>query len=265
MITAITRMPSQSLFDCELTYLERQCIDVEKAIEQHRNYEQSLKELGVQVISLCAESHLPDAAFVEDIAVVVDEIAVIAQMGATKRRAEIGSLINLLSYYRQLEYIKAPATLEGGDVIRIDRTLYVGISTRTNCYGVEQLRKILYPYDYQVIPVQVKGCLHLTTGCSYLGQGTLLVNSGWVDTSLVKGFEMIDVCSISEPWASNTVTVDDVNLISSSFPKTMELLEFRGYKVKAVEISELEKAEAGLSCLSKIFETDKPTPKFQVA
>jgi dimethylargininase len=265
MITAITRKPSPSLLNCELTYLERQVINVEKATQEHCAYEQCLKELGVQVVSLRPESTLPDAAFVEDIAVVVDEIAVVARMGAAKRQTEINSLIALLSYYRPLDYITAPATLEGGDVIRIGRTLYVGVSTRTNYQGVEQLQKILYPYDYQVIPVPVSGCLHLTTGCSYIGQGVILANGRWVDSSQLRGVEVIDVCSTAEPWAANTMAIDGVILVSSSFPKTMELLASRGHRVRAVEIAELEKAEAGLSCLSKLFETDKPAPQTQTA
>jgi len=265
MLTAITRAPGPCLQDCELTYLQRQSIDVEKAIGQHSDYEQCLKDLGVEVVSLRAEQDLPDAVFIEDTSVIVDEICVVARMGAARRRAEISSVIATLSHYRPVKRIKPPATLEGGDVIRIGRMLYVGISTRTSRDGVAQLEKLLRPYDYQVIPVQLKGCLHLTTSCSYIGQGVILANESWVDSSHFKDFELIDVCSLGEPWAANTVLINGVAVVSSSFPKTIELLEARGFKLKVVEISELEKAEAGLSCLSKIFETNKPAPRLRTA
>jgi dimethylargininase len=213
--------------------------------------------LGVRVISLPAEPELPDAVFVEDTAVVVNELAVVAAMGAVKRRSELPSLTKVLSSYRPLKFLNHSSTLEGGDVIRIGRTLYVGVSGRTNYEGVMQLREILKPYDYQVRPVEVKACLHLSTGCSYAGPNTILANPGWVDTSQFEGLDVIAVPP-TEPWAANTLVIGDVTVVGSAYPKTRALLEERGFKAVSLDISELEKAEAGLTCLRLIFDSDGP-------
>jgi dimethylargininase len=252
MLTAITREVSPCIEDSELTFLARQPIDYRKAAQQHKTYERCLSKLGVKVVSLPAEPQLPDAVFVEDTAVVVDELAVVAAMGAAKRESEVGSLVAALSHYRTLRSLNHSATLEGGDVVRIGRTLYVGVSSRTNQDGIAQLRKILDPYDYQVRAVEVEACLHLSTGCSYLGRNTLLVNSQWIDTTQFDSLDTIDV-SQTEPFAANVKMIGEVALVSSSFPRTGRLLEERGWSVQRIDISELEKAEAGLTCLSLIF------------
>ena len=253
MLVAMTRGVSSSIGDCLLTHLTRQQIDIDKAISQHRAYEECLRQVGMHVISLPVEPDLPDSVFIEDPAIVLDEVALIGRMGAVKRRGEAESLMPLLSAVRSLKFIDPPATLEGGDRVRIGRTLFVGVSSRTNLSGVEQLRSILGPYDYEVKPVRVTGCLHLTTGCSYLGNHTVIMNSDWIDASVFKDFEIIHTPP-EEPWAANTMVIGDgVLLVSASFPRTQALLEERGFNVRVSNISELEKAEAGLSCMSLIF------------
>lgn len=253
MLTALTRGVSPSLGDCQLTYIDRACIDVERAARQHRAYEDVLRGLGVRVVSLPPEPELPDAVFVEDVAVVVDEVAVVARMGAVERRPEVESLTAVLARYRPLRFLDAPATLEGGDEIRVGRTIYVGVSCRTNESGVAQLRGALAPFDYEVRRVGVRGCLHLTTGASYVGRGTVLVNPAWVDASQFGGLDIVETPE-SEPWGANSVVVKDVVLLPASCPRTLERLAARGFDVRAVDISELEKAEAGLSCMSLTFE-----------
>ena len=253
MLTAITRGVSTSLRDCQLTFLQLTPIDLEKAIYQHEAYKQALAQLGVQLVSLPLEPDLPDAVFVEDTAVVVDEVAIVAPMGTAQRRPETKSLVPVLSCYRPLKFLPPQTSLEGGDVIRIGRTLFVGVSTRTNREGVTALQSIFQPYHYEVRPVEVTGCLHLTTGCSYIGRNTILANTSWVDVSAFEGFDIIDVNSVDEPWAPNTIVIGDVIMISSSFPATKAMLKKRGFNVLSVDISEFEKAEAGLSCMSKIF------------
>jgi dimethylargininase len=254
MLIALTRGVSSGIKDCLLTYLTRERIDVNKAIAQHRAYEDRLRQLGVYVISLPGEPDLPDAVFIEDPAIVLDEVAVIAMMGAVKRRAEVESLIGVLSQFRPLKFLEPPATLEGGDRMRVDRTLFVGVSGRTNKNAIAQLQRVLGAYDYEVKAVEVSGCLHLTTACSYVGNNTLLLNRSWVDATQFRDFEIIDTPA-EEPWAANTIVVEDAGLIvSASFPRTGELLSARGFKVYVSDISELEKAEAGLSCMSLLFE-----------
>jgi dimethylargininase len=257
MLVAFTRGVSSSLSGCLLTFLSREHIDIERAIAQHRSYEDCLRQLGVHVISLPPEPELPDSVFVEDPVIVLDEVAVIPTMGAVARQPEVKSLVGLLSQFRPLKFLDPPATLEGGDRVRIDRDLFVGVSGRTNRTAIAQLQSLLAPYDYKVRPVEVSQCLHLTTGCSYIGNNTVLLNPSWVDATQFRDFNVINTPA-EEPWAANTVVIEDAGLIvSASFPRTQDLLAESGFNVYGVEISELEKAEAGLSCMSLIFECDE--------
>jgi dimethylargininase len=249
MAIAITRNISSSISNCELTFLSRQKIDISKAIEQHLTYKACLTQLGAQVITLPTEPQFPDEVFIEDTAIVVDELAVITRMGTPTRRLETRAVSEFLVKYRPLKYIISPSTIEGGDVIRTDRTLYVGISGRTNEHGVMVLRNILAPYDYRVIAVHVNGCRHLSTGCSYIDHKTMLANTSWVDTSQMAELEVIEAPK-TEPWAANVVKMGEVILMPNCFPQTQRLIEDRGFRVKTLDISEFQKAEGGLSSLS---------------
>lgn len=258
MLTAITRQVSPSINQCELSFHERQPIDVNRAIDQHTAYEQLLSELGVRVVRLAAGPDLPDAVFVEDPAVVVDDVAVISRMGAVSRRPEAKSLADVLSLYRPLKFLTEPATLDGGDVMRIGRALYVGVSARTNRDGVEQLTHLLGPYDYEVKPIEVSGCLHLKSACSYVGNDTVLVNRSWIDAQALHRLDPIDVPD-EESAAANALLVSDVVILPASFPKTRALLERRGFRVRSIDMSELQKAEAGVTCTSLIFDDNNAT------
>lgn len=254
MLTAITRRVSPCIDNCQLTYLERRPIDVRKAARQQEAYERLLAELGLQVISLPAEPDLPDAVFVEDTAVVTDELAVVTTMGSALRRPEVESISQILAKYRLVQSINGAGMLDGGDVIQAGRTLFVGVSGRTNLRGFFQLREILEPYDYVVKSVEVNGCLHLSTGCGFIGQKTFLANCSWIDVSPFEGFDIVDV-STTEPWAANALRLANHVLISASCPQTAERVRERGLSVIDVDISELEKAEGGLTCLSLIFKS----------
>jgi dimethylargininase len=261
MLTAITRRVSSSINDCELSFHQRQPIEVAKAIAQHEAYEECLRQLGARVVSITAEPALPDAVFVEDAAVVVDEIAVIPVMGAAGRRPETESLARALSVYRPLKFMQPPATLDGGDVMRIGRRVFAGASKRTNAEGIAQLRGALAPFDYEVTAVVVKQCLHLKSGCSYVGRNSILVNHDWVDVTRLAGFELIDVPA-SEPGAANALLIEgvtkDVIIVPSAFRQTIALLEARGFIVKAIDVSEFQKAEGGVTCKSIIFKGEEP-------
>jgi dimethylargininase len=257
-LTAITRQVSASINNCELSFHARQPIDVAKAIAQHKTYEDCLARLGVRIVSLPAEPDLPDAVFVEDPAVVVDEVAVISIMGAPSRRPETRSLAETLSHYRPIKFLVEPATLDGGDVLRAGRSVFVGLSQRTNREGIAQLSEILRVYDYEVQPVEVRACLHLKSACSYLGHDTILVNRSLIDVEQLRGFELLDVPD-EEPGAANTLLVQDVVIIPASFPKTRALLEQRGFRVQTIDLSELQKAEAGVTCTSLIFNHEATT------
>jgi len=257
MLTAITRQVSSSINDCELSFHERRPIDLERAIRQHKAYEQLLSKLGVCVVSLPAEPDLPDAVFVEDPAIVVDEVAVVSRMGAASRRPESESLAVALSRYRPLKFLTAPATLDGGDVMCIGRTLFVGVSRRTNRDGVAQLSDILRPFEYQVKPVEVRGCLHLKSACSYIGQNTVLANRAWIDAEQLAELDVIDVPA-DEMAAANALLVRDAVIMPASFPRTCDLLERRRFRFLTIDVSELQKAESGVTCMSLILNHRQP-------
>ena len=256
MLVAITRQVSSSINECELSFHERQPIDIARATAQHEAYQDCLRELGVRVVSLPAEPGLPDAVFVEDPAVVVDELAIISVMGASSRRPEAKSLAEALSHYRPIKFLTEPATLDGGDVMFAGHKVFVGSSLRTNLEGISQLRAVLQPYDYVVQAVDVRRCLHLKSGCSYLGKGMVLVNREWIDAGPLREFELIEVPD-DEPAAANALLINDVVLIPGSFPKTAARLEKRGFLVRTIDVSELQKAEAGVTCTSIIFNHDR--------
>ncbi len=251
-LIAITRPVSPSINKCELSFHSRQPIDIAKAIAQHAAYQDCLRALGLEVILLPAEPDLPDAVFVEDPAIVVDEIAIITIMGAPSRQPEAHSLALALSRYRPIKRLIAPATLEGGDVMRVDRSVFVGLSRRTNPEGFQQLGEILAGYDYEVQAVDVTGCLHLKSASSYIGNNSILINRSLIDPEPLRGFDLIDVAE-EEPAGANALTINGVVVMPDSFPKTRALLEERGFSVQTLDLSELQKAEAGVTCSSLIF------------
>src|SRR6266568_417534 len=257
MLTAITREVSATISDCELAFHARQPIDVAKAIAQHKAYQDCLAELGVRIISLPAEPELPDAVFVEDPGVVVDEVAVISIVGAPSRQPEADSLAHALSPYRPITFLREPATLDGGDVLRVGRRIFAGLSQRTNSEGIAQLRETFGLYDYELQPVEVKNCLHLKSACSYIGNDTVLVNRSWIDADRFRGYRLLEVPDV-EPAAANALLINDVVIIPASVPKTRALLEERGFRVRTINLSELQKAEAGATCGSLILNHEGP-------
>jgi dimethylargininase len=248
MLLALTRQVGPSFAECELTFLDRQPIDLAKAIEQHRAYEACLAKLGAQIISLPADPQFPDGVFVEDPAIVLDEVAIITHPGAESRRGETTSIADALAPFRDLRYIREPGTLEGGDVIHIGNSLFVGLSKRTNHEGIAQLAQLLP--DYRVMPVEVTRCLHLKSGACWAGGDIILANREWVDTSVFSDFQIID---IAEPDAADVLPIAGKLLIPSNFPRTTEILQAAGIDVLPIEVSELQKAEAGVTCLSLVW------------
>ena len=252
MLLAITRAVSPAIAHCELTYLERVPIDLPTARRQHRRYEEVLRSLGVQVHPLPAEADLPDSVFVEDLAVVLDECAVLTRPGASSRRPEGKSIAAALSPYRKLIPIQAPATLDGGDVLAIGKKLYIGRSRRSNAHAQEQMRHLLAPYGYNVLGVPISGCLHLKSAVTQVSADTLLLNPDWVDAAAFGGFKVIAI-DASEPYAANALSIGATVLTQPAFPKTRQILEQAGIRTLLVDESELGKAEGALTCCSLIF------------
>ena len=253
MIVAITREVSPSIARCELTHLTRHEIDVEVARSQHLQYEKILMDMGCHLRRLPPEPNLPDSVFVEDTAIVLDELALVTRPGATSRREETRSVAEVLREYRKIFHIVSPGTLDGGDVLQIGRTLYVGKTGRTNESGVDQLMELVSPYEYKVETVEVEGCLHLKSAVTLVGENMLLMNRSWVDPERFGSMEYIDIDPM-EPYAANALLVGDQLVYPASFPKTLRRLESKGLSVRVVDVSELQKAEGAVTCCSLIFE-----------
>jgi dimethylargininase len=252
MLIAITRDVSPSLGDCQLTHVERTEIDVAQAAAQHRAYQRVLASLGCRVLSLEAEPALPDAVFVEDVAIVLDEVAVMTRPGAQSRRAEGASVAELLQRYRSLRAIEAPGTIDGGDVLRVGRTLHVGQSGRSNAEGVAQLADAIAEFGYTVQAVPIRGCLHLKSAVTLVADGTLLLQPAWIDAASFPGFRIIEV-DPAEEHAANTLRIGDTVVMPSCFPRTRQRLHDAGIGTVEVDVSELQKAEGAVTCCSLVF------------
>jgi dimethylargininase len=250
---AIVRQPSEALARCALTFLERQPIDVARARVQHDAYVGALRDLGVDVTLLPPQADLPDAVFVEDTAIVLDECAIIARPGIESRRRETASIEAALRPVRPLLRVSAPGTVEGGDVLRIGRTLFVGRTPRTNDEGIRQLADAVGPHGYEVVPVTPRGCLHLKSAVSYAGMETVVLNPDWIDAGLFARWQCVPVAP-EEPFAANVLTIGPAVHTAASAPLTRRKLEALGFDTRTVDTSEFEKAEAALTCLSLLFE-----------
>jgi dimethylargininase len=258
-LVALTREVSPTLAACELTHLARAPIDVARARAQHQAYEDCLRSLGCDVRRLPAAPDMPDAVFVEDTAVVLPEVAVITHPGALSRRGETASAEAALRAFRPLVRVAPPATLDGGDVLVAGRRVYVGLSTRTNAAGVEQLRSALGPYGYDVRELPVSGVLHLKSAATAVAPGTVLLNPQWIDAGAFAGLERIEV-DAREPLAANGLEVAGTVVYADAFPRTRERLEQRGLRVRTVAMDELAKAEGAVTCCSLVFAADAAGP-----
>lgn len=249
MLKVLTHKPSQNLQDCELTYLNSEQIDYEKALLQHKSYCQMIESCGVEVETIEKNMHLADSVFVEDPIIVFDEVAVLTSMGVESRREESKALEDYFSSRKKIQKIQLPSKIEGGDVLVINKKVYVGLSARTNQEAIDELAKILAPFDYEVISVKVHGCLHLKTGCTALDENTILINKQWVEEEAFSNYKLIEIPE-DEPFAANIMKINDYICMNENFPKTIELIKSLNYKVKTTDISEFVKAEAGLTCMS---------------
>jgi dimethylargininase len=246
---ALTHVPSPNMQCCERTFVRQAAIDSARAQAQHAGYCQALCDCRAQVVTLNVNEPMADAAFIEDTAIILDEVAVLCSMGAASRRGEPARIEPVLREYREVARIEPPATIEGGDVLRVGRTLLVGQSCRTSAAGIKLLAAVVSRYGYEVKPVPVRGCLHLKTACTALADGWLLVNPAWINTTALAGFELINVPE-AEPWGANVALVRSKVLLAAAHVQTAELIDRLGFTVQPVELSEFAKAEGGVTCLS---------------
>ena len=255
MPLAFTRAVSPRLAECALTHLGRQPIDVARAVEQHATYEQALRDAGFDVIRLPDLPDDPDAVFVEDTAILLGEHAIITRPGTASRAGEIYSTAQALKPHFTVHHLAAGA-LDGGDVLRVENTLYVGQSSRTDAMGTQALEAVVSPLGFWVVPVELDRCLHLKTAATFAGlddQGvpTLLLNPDWVDPAVFTGVEPLFVPE-DEPFAANVVLAGDRLIMAAGSPGTAASLRDRGFKLVEIDLSELQKAEAGGTCMSLI-------------
>jgi dimethylargininase len=253
MLRAITRELSPAIARCQLTHLAREPIDYQRAVTQHAAYVELLVALGLRVTRLPAERELPDAVFVEDTAVVFDELAVLARPGAESRRPEIASVERALAAWRTISRISEPGTLDGGDVLRVGRHVYVGLSSRTNTEGAEQLRQILTPHGYQVETLTVSQCLHLKSAVTAVDDSRLVINPAWCDPAIFSAFSCIET-DPEEPFGANVLRLEDCVVMDAASPRTAARLRAQAVRVHTVALPELAKAEGAVTCCSLIFE-----------
>ena len=250
---AIVRLPSPALSQCALTFLDRQPIDFNRALAQHADYVSALRRAGVEVRILPPEPDLPDAVFVEDTVVVVDECAVITRPGIDSRRAETKTILPAIDAVRPVTRIDEPGTLEGGDILRVGRTVFAGQTLRTNVEGIRQLATALRPHGYDVVAIKPSGCLHLKSAVTYIGDETVLINPNWIDVDVFSPWQCVPVAP-EEPFGANALLAGGIVHVAASAPRTRRKLDALGFRTAAIDTGEFEKAEAALTCLSVLFE-----------
>jgi dimethylargininase len=257
MPRAYTRAVSPRLAECELTHLDREPISAETAAKQHGAYEQAIAAAGFELVRMPDLDAHADGVFVEDTAILLGDHAVITRPGAKSRRPETDSTAAALAKDFEVRHLDR-GTVDGGDVLLIGRTLYVGLSRRTDRQGASALSEAVAPLGYEVAPVELDACLHLKSAASYLGQDAdgrprLLVNQDWIDPALFDGIEPLSVAP-DEPFAANVVRLGDRLIAAAVYPRTIGRLRQAGFNTVMVDVSELAKAEAGLTCMSLIDE-----------
>ena len=249
---ALTREVSASLAQCELSFVPRTRIDLVRARDQHAAYRDALQALGCDVIALPEQPEMPDAVFVEDVAIVTDEVAVMTRPGAASRRREGESVAAILARHRPLHAIVAPGTLDGGDVLRIGRRVFVGESARTNSQGIAQLRAILGAHGHEVESVPTRGCLHLKSAVTALDDRSVLLQPAWIDREPFAAYRIVEV-DPGEEHAANVLRIGDTVVSPACFPRTHARIRAAGVDVVTVDVSELQKAEGAVTCCSLVF------------
>ncbi len=249
---AIVKTPSRSMIN-GITSATLGQPDYSKALIQHKDYINALKECGLKVTVLEADEDFPDSTFVEDVALCTPHCAIITNPGAETRKKEIHAMIPTIEqHYKQIEYIQAPGTIEAGDIMMVGNHYYIGLSKRTNQQGANQMIAYLNKYGMQGSMVTMKEFLHLKTGVNYLENNNLLACGEFFDKPDFAQYNISEIAG-DEAYATNSVWINGTILTPKGFPKTKLIIENLGYKIREVDVSEFEKLDGGLSCLSLRF------------
>ena len=249
---AIVRKPCPEIIN-GLTSVSLGKPDYNKALDQHAGYVEALRSCGLNVKVLEADSQFPDSVFVEDVALCTSECAIVTNPGAPSRNDEKLEMNAVLkSFYKHIEAIEAPGTLDAGDVMMVGKHYYIGISERTNIHGAEQLIVFLERYGMTGTMVPLKEMLHLKSGLSYLEQNQLLISGEFIDHPAFADFQKIEV-DPDESYAANSLWVNSTVLVPAGFPRTLAKIKQAGYHTLILDVSEFRKLDGGLSCLSLRF------------
>jgi dimethylargininase len=246
---AILRAPAPNFADGLTTVAWAEPPSHARMLAQHQAYAEALRDAGLSVQVLPALADYPDAHFVEDVAVVVPELAVITRPGADARRGETDHIAPALAAHRRVVCLEAPATLDGGDVLVVGRRVFVGLSARTNAAGVAGLRDQLAPLGYTVCAIPVAAGLHLKSSVNLIGNDLLIATGAFVGQASFEGLEMIEV-SEHEAYGANALRINERLLVAQGFPALTSRLRARGFEVIALDMREVEKMDGGLTCLS---------------
>ena len=248
---ALTHLPSLNMAGC-LRMHAGPSIDLDVALQQHAGYRRMLERCGAVVETLDTNRDLPDCVFIEDTAIILDEIAILCSMGHPSRRDEPAGIEPHIRQHREIRRIELPAIIDGGDVLRVGRRLIVGLSGRTSAAGIEALAATVRPFGYQVDTVPVTGCLHLKSACTALLDGRLLANAAWLDAKALRQYRIVPVPD-DEPGAANVALVGEAVCAAAGHPQTEDLIRGLGFRVETTDLSEFGKADGCTTCLSLLF------------
>ena len=247
---AIVRPVPDSYNQCVRTKIEK--IDVDSAKRQHAEYCRALQKLGLELVWIEGDNSLPDSCFVEDTAVILGEKAVICNMNIKSRANEVVEVAKVLEKLKETYYIKPPAIIDGGDVLKIEDRVFVGLSARTNLQAIMQLEKILENNTLEIVPVKICNVLHLKSACTYLGDNYVILSKGHFETEILRDYKKI-VVPKEEEYAADCLAINGTILMAKGYSKTRKLIEKEGFPVNELDTSEFRKGDGALTCLSIIW------------
>jgi dimethylargininase len=247
---ALVRRPSQNFANALSEHPEATSINIQKAGQQHAAYCEALQIAGLDVEVLEPLDDFPDSVFIEDNAVILEGRTVLCSMKEASRRGEVSLLADALQSRLPVLRLQAPVFIDGGDILQTEDTVFVGQSQRTSTEAIEALQSLT---SKQVVPVQVKKGLHLKTSVSFLGKNLLVINSSYIDTEPFREFEWIEV-NEDEAYAANCLAVGDNVILPAGFPRLEQKIQAYGFSTLPVDMSEFQKADGGVTCLSLLIE-----------